>query len=397
MISADFAPNENRHTAWSAIKIMFRPWQYQRGKHTTRLRQRMKKYFPKHDWYFFISGRVALYKTLEALELKPHDEVIITAFTCEAVVIPILAHRLIPRYSDVDPQTYSMSPATIESLITKRTKALVLQHTFGISPHRSEIIALCHKQNIIVIEDLAHGWDIQTLAQSQYHTIKLLSFGRSKALSSIYGGAVATTGPLYQRQLKEIEKSLNMPSAFFILRALLYVPAATIAKWLYGFGLGRWTIGKLFHRMLLLIKVIPDELSTKEKQLIWDDRMSLGYPNALAGLLLKSLLLFDQNNNFRISICSIYNNTFLPEKPYTSPLSRYPILVDDPDEIAKKLGRKNIYVGRWYRKLQSNEPYQQPQAKHICERILNLPTLISPRDAQAVAEEVKRLAPESRS
>jgi hypothetical protein len=288
-----------------------------------------------------------------------------------------------------------MSEHTAAPVITNRTKVLILQHTYAITPSRNAIIALCRKHNIVVIEDLAHGWDVKQLQNSPYNTIKLFSFGRSKALSSIYGGAIATTGPLYERRLKGLERSLNTPSTMFILKALLYVQLSVLIKFLYTVGIGRWTIGKMLHAIMQLVKVIPDELSNKEKDLKWDDRMSLGYPNALAGLLLKSLLLFDQNNSIRLSSCSIYDSVFMPTFPYEAALSRYPIRVLDPDLMTKKLTKKNIYLGRWYRKVPGATSIandQIPMTLEATEHIVNLPTLVTKEQAQKIADLVQNLS-----
>jgi len=391
MLSTDFAPNENRQSAFAALHILFAPWQYHRGKHLTRLRTRMKKYLPKSDFYFFISGRVALYKALEVLELQKNDEVIVTAFTCEAVVIPAQAHGLKLRFADIDPYTYTMSPETIEPLINKRTKVLVLQHTYGICPARTQIIALCRKHNITVIEDLAHGWQIKELQRSSYRTIKMFSFGRSKALSSIYGGALAVTGPTLGEKLKRCEKTMRMPSAFFIMRALLYVPLATLSKHLYGVGIGRITLGKLIHRLIKLTRLIPNELSAKEKQLKWDMQGNLGYPNALAHLLLKALPIFDRNRAKRLSACAIYDHKSLPDRPYKAALSRYPIRVRNPDKVASSLAKKNIYVGRWYRRIQGSRHKDTPVAAQTSSQIINLPTLVTKSQAKEILRQIDQI------
>jgi perosamine synthetase len=80
----------------------------------------------------FYRGRTAMYALLRALKVGAGNEVIVQAYTCLAVPLPILALGAKPVYADVDPRTYSAHPEKIRTLITQRTRAIVVQHTFGI-------------------------------------------------------------------------------------------------------------------------------------------------------------------------------------------------------------------------------------------------------------------------
>ncbi|KUL42102.1 DegT/DnrJ/EryC1/StrS family aminotransferase [Actinoplanes awajinensis] len=98
----------------------------------------------------YYRGRVALHATLRALHVSPGDEVIVPGYTCPAVVEPLLRLGIRPVFADIDRATLVASPASIRERITGRTRAVIVQHTFGYPAPVREITELP------VIEDCAH-------------------------------------------------------------------------------------------------------------------------------------------------------------------------------------------------------------------------------------------------
>lgn len=112
-----------------------------------------------------------MYALLRALNIGADDEVIIQAYTCLAVPLPILAVGAKPVYVDIDPHTYSADPERVRSMITTRTRAIVVQHTFGIPAHLDELISIANENAIPLLEDCCHS------NGSSYHGRPLGSFG----------------------------------------------------------------------------------------------------------------------------------------------------------------------------------------------------------------------------
>src|SRR5688500_5090720 len=77
------------------------------------------------------NGTDALQICMMAMNLKPGDEVILPAFTYAATAEVIGLMQLIPRFVDVDPQTFNIDPGKIEAAISAKTKAIVPVHLFG--------------------------------------------------------------------------------------------------------------------------------------------------------------------------------------------------------------------------------------------------------------------------
>lgn len=392
MISTDFAPLETKKDAQLALRILMRPWTWKKGKALPRVKNRLKKYVPKHEVFLFLTARAALYKTLEALCVKPGDEVVVVPFTCEAVIAPILAHGATPVYVDIEPLTYSIDARLIEAVLSRKTKAIILQHTYGATPiGREAIIQIARSRRICVIEDLAHGFDAHELIQNPHNTVKLFSFGRSKAISSVWGGAVATTQTTLITSLKSSERQLDQPSFLFVARSLWYKPLSVFIKITYGWGIAPITIGRIVHFTSHLLRLIMDELSSREKRLQMDPQMIKAYPEAFAQLLIPQLQTFDQIQSVRSSICSFYSESFPTLATYDMPLSRYPLTVAHRDRLVQKLRKKALYVGVWYRKLMgAKHAAACPAAVHAAETIINLPTNVSLHEAEFVVKCVKQ-------
>lgn len=108
--------------------------------------------------YTYWKGRVALYSCLLAAGIEPGDEIIIPSLTCVVVPNAIIYTGAKPIYSDINPETLTTDLSSLKGLINKRTKAIIIQNTFGLSADIEETIALAKSYNIITIDDCTHGF-----------------------------------------------------------------------------------------------------------------------------------------------------------------------------------------------------------------------------------------------
>ncbi|CAA6824406.1 MAG: Pleiotropic regulatory protein [uncultured Aureispira sp.] len=103
------------------------------------------------------NGTDALQIALMGLGLQPGDEVIVPTFTYVATAEVIGLLQLTPVMVDVDPDTFNVTAALIEPLITNKTKAIVPVHLFGQSADMEPILALAKKHKLYVVEDNAQA------------------------------------------------------------------------------------------------------------------------------------------------------------------------------------------------------------------------------------------------
>src|SRR6266567_1372289 len=102
-------------------------------------------------------GRMALYFILKALDIPAGSEIIVPALTFW--VVPEIARvaGLIPVFADVDPVTFTLSPAAVERAVTPRTRAVLPTHLYGLSCDMDPILDIARRHGLQVIEDCAHS------------------------------------------------------------------------------------------------------------------------------------------------------------------------------------------------------------------------------------------------
>ena len=440
MINLNLAPNETFSDALTSFLLLFQPWRWKRGKEQDKIKKEiLKKLLNVSRLTFnvslFLSGRSALYHLLKSLNLKKGDEVLVQAFTCEAVVLPIVALNLKPVFYDIEKQSFSANPIDLEKKLSKKSKVVILQHTFGITPsQREKILSIIRKHNLVLIEDIAHGINISKIkmqnAKLKNH-FYLLSFGRSKSLSSVFGGAIVTNNKTIAKKLDSL--NLSYPSYSLIFKLLLYKPIVFLIKLTYNIYLGR-----LVHFFAQKFNLLIPEITKKERAGEYDTLFDKKYPNALAILLLNQLKRFKKIQNQRKKMVNFYLKTIIglgyqnlsinfmsnlpayQQKNFNIPMSsrtsfgisnemlkqvqhdkkfkkhidlnispqfsliRFPLLIKNRDKILQNLAKKGIFLGRWYDSPVAPKGFPLdkvgyrwgscPKAEEICQKIINLPT-----------------------
>lgn len=103
------------------------------------------------------SATSGLNAAIAAVGIEPGDEVIVTPYSMCASATCALVYQGIPVFADVEKKSFGLDPADIEKKITKRTKAIVVVHLFGIPADMDGIMALARKYKLKVIEDCAQA------------------------------------------------------------------------------------------------------------------------------------------------------------------------------------------------------------------------------------------------
>jgi dTDP-4-amino-4,6-dideoxygalactose transaminase len=146
-------------------------------------------------------------------------------------------------------------------------------------------------------------------------------------------------------------------------------------------------IGKLLHKILNTLHVLIPVITAKEKNGSFDESFAKAYPNALAILLLHQLKKYPDTLKQRAEAIKAYDLHFSPGKTSQPTLSRYPVLVENRDEILQKAASKNIYLGKWYDQVVAPKEIDLakmkytlgtcPSAEEVSAKIINMPTTLS--------------------
>lgn len=132
----------------------------------------------------------AIHLLLRSIGIGEGDEVIVPDCTWIATASPISYQKAVPVFCDIDPMTWCLSPKSIESCITKKTKAIIAVDIFGNMPDMDKLLALAKKHNLYLIEDAAEalGSSYKGLKAGKFGVGSVFSFHRTKTLTTGEGG-----------------------------------------------------------------------------------------------------------------------------------------------------------------------------------------------------------------
>src|ERR1051325_8858123 len=102
-------------------------------------------------------GRMALYFILKSMDFPPGSEIIVPAFTFWVVPEICRVAGLTPVFADIDPATFTLSPAAVERALTPKTRAVLPTHLYGMACDMDPILDLARRHQLKVIEDCAHA------------------------------------------------------------------------------------------------------------------------------------------------------------------------------------------------------------------------------------------------
>lgn len=140
------------------------------------------------------NGTAALHCSCMAADIGLGDEVITTPLTFAASANCVLYCRAKPVFADIDPETYNIDPESIQTHITKNTKAVIAVDFTGQATKIREIQEICSRHNLIFIEDAAHSMGTKYCGQKigSLADMTCFSFHPVKTVTSGEGGAVLT-------------------------------------------------------------------------------------------------------------------------------------------------------------------------------------------------------------
>jgi perosamine synthetase len=427
-IFISLSPNTERDDVLLAWKLKFQPWLWKKGKTVEKLEEEFKRYLGVKYAISFNSGRSALMAILDVLDIKKEDEILLQGFTCNAAVNPILNQGAKPVFVDITP-ILSLNPEDLKKKITPKSKAVMIQHTFGWPAQIEEILKIAKENNLYLIEDCAHalGAEYQGKFCGTFGEAAFFSFGRDKIISSVFGGMVVTDDEKIGERIREFRGKLDYPSNFWIFQQLLHpvlincliLPVCRLNQYLGMVLLG------LCHKLSILSKAVYK----KEKRGEMPEYFPKRFPNALAALALNQFRKLERLNKHRQEMARFYekelenagfNLPFARSREGRTPtFMRYPVLANKEfderssslalrsaratDEILKLARKNKIFLDDSWRKSPVIPPDTNvdkmkylpgscPEAEKVAQSIVNLPTHIniSRKEAQKIVNFLKK-------
>lgn len=148
------------------------------------------------------SCTTAMHLVLAALDVGPGDEVIVPAFTWVATANVVAQCGATPVFADVSPETYNLTPETVESAISERTRAALGVHLFGLISDIDDVIAVLGP-DIALVEDAACavGASMRDRPAGSLGIAGCFSFHPRKIITTGEGGMVTTSDAELARRM----------------------------------------------------------------------------------------------------------------------------------------------------------------------------------------------------
>ena len=141
------------------------------------------------------NGLDALHLVLRALEIGPGDEVLVPSNTYIATWLAVSQCGAVPVPVEPDPITFNMDPARLEAARTKRTRAVLAVHLYGLPCDLDPILAFCKRHGLRLIEDAAqaHGAEYRGRRIGAHGDAVAWSFYPGKNLGALGDAGGVTT------------------------------------------------------------------------------------------------------------------------------------------------------------------------------------------------------------
>jgi len=332
-----------------------------------------------------------LYAILRAAGIGNGDEVLVPGFTCFVVAAAVSYVGAKAVYYDIDPATFNGDPQRAAEKVGPNTRAVIVQHTFGMPMEIGVLRAKCTEQDVLLIEDCAHAMGAQspagpvgTLGDAAFASLQW-----SKPVTTGLGGIARVNNAglreslevVYQEEIREPgwrkASSLAVLSSLYnrFFRPSWYWRARSAYHWLSDRG-------------LLDGSSVSDEFT--------DPVMPPGYRERFGASrerqLLRVLADLPRENAHRVRIAEIYSKWCLTHGFFTQQVPagcrptylRFPLLVEGRADLLAAAQAEKLEIGDWMNApLHPQEACAEafgyatgdcPIADSVAERVINLPT-----------------------
>jgi len=179
-------------------------WISSQGKYVAQFEKKFQRFVSSNYSLAVSSGTTALQLALASIGIKKDDEVIVPNLTFASPVNTIVHSGAKPILCDVDLETYCLNEELIRKKITSKTKAIIIVHLYGYPVFMKNIMKLCKRKNIFIIEDCAEalGSYSKNKHVGTFGDIGTFSFFSNKTVTTGEGGMIIFKNKKFYKEAK---------------------------------------------------------------------------------------------------------------------------------------------------------------------------------------------------
>ena len=182
-------------------KIWDNKWLTNCGEFHKEFEQKLAEYLGVKYVSLFTNGMIALQVGMQALRIT--GEVITTPFTFVATTHAIHWNNCTPVFCDIEPDTFTIDPEKVESLITPRTTAIMPVHVYGNPCQHEKLQKIANTYGLKLFYDAAHVFGVKKdgISVCNWGDLSMLSFHATKVFNTFEGGALVTNDPNMKQRI----------------------------------------------------------------------------------------------------------------------------------------------------------------------------------------------------
>ena len=182
------------------------------GYYVQKFEEKLQEYIGVKHIILLSSGTIALQLVIRSLEIK--KETIMPSFTFVATAHSAKWEGVVPVFSDIEKDYFTINPSKIETLINDKTQAIIAVHLFG-NPCDIEILqSLCSRYKLKLIFDAAQalGSVYKNKRVGAFGDAEVFSLHATKIINALEGGFVATNNTVLYDKIKLMRNFSSVPA-----------------------------------------------------------------------------------------------------------------------------------------------------------------------------------------
>lgn len=340
-------------------------WISSDGPFVAKFEEEMAKRLKRKYAIAVCNGSAALELAVTALGVGKGDEVIMPTFTIISCGAAIVRAGAKPVLVDSDPDTWNMDVGQIEKKITKKTKAIMIVHIYGLPVDMDPVLSLAKKYNLKIIEDAAqmHGQEYKGRPCGNFGDISTLSFYANKHVTCGEGGMVLVNDGKLADRCRSLRNLCFIPERRFVHEELGWnmrlsnlqsaVGLAQLEKLDKAIARKR-RMGQLYTKLLSDIKSLqlPISKTAYAQNIYW-----------VYGLVLKKNVSFDAKGIMkRLAELGIGTRPFFWSMHEQPVLRKMGLFKNEKYPVAEMLARRGFY-------LPSGLALTEEQINYVCDAV----------------------------